>query len=278
MTHTHQLKCKHTHSSVDVDSALCVANRTIAPYECSFPYHEFIRDEMKKTAASRTRSAVFETLHLAHIMTETNRGIIAGMNRGGKDKWKDYLLSCVDTDGMEHDVHMALRLEYQDGTRKKATQDYHGSGRPHTHALVFLDRPDLLNAPGNISASIPNAEKEPDMNSYVRASQIDRDGVTPFQVNEGETVFSGDRWQLHHSEVDNAQGVRGYFPDVLESLKCHQDVQVAEERSGVLRAYCCKYVSKFSNSFADDLLNDSASGEFVPDVAYVASVSLSCAL
>ena len=117
-----------------------MANRTIAPYECSFPYHEFIRDEMKKTAASRARSAVFETLHLAHIMTETNRGIIAGMNRTGRLKWKDYLLSCVDADGMEHDVNMAQRLEYQDGTRKKATQDYHGSGRPHTYSRLGLPR------------------------------------------------------------------------------------------------------------------------------------------
>ena len=43
-------------------------------------------------------------------------------------------------------------------------------------------------------------------------------------------------------------------------LKCHQDLQLAND-NGALRSYATKYVSKFSDAMADELLNDEAAAE-----------------
>ena len=40
---------------------------TIAPYEWSFPYHDYVLDEMAKALRSRLHLPAGETLHLAHV-------------------------------------------------------------------------------------------------------------------------------------------------------------------------------------------------------------------
>ena len=50
-----------------------------------------------------------------------------------KKKSNDYqILPAFDDDGNKVDFMEFLRVEFQDGTSKLPTQDYHGSGRPHT--------------------------------------------------------------------------------------------------------------------------------------------------
>ena len=62
---------------------------------------------------------------------------------------------------------------------------------------------------------------------------------------------------LHHEPHGHASS---YFVDVMEALECHQDLQLADD-NGALRSYATKYVSKFSEAMADELLNDEAPAE-----------------
>ena len=70
-------------------------------------------------------------------------GLLTGTNqpRTRRDRcWSKHILSCKTGDGKKSTVvNFFSRLEFQDGSRKKGTQKYHGSGRPHLHCLFWLD-------------------------------------------------------------------------------------------------------------------------------------------
>lgn len=55
-----------------------------------------------------------------------------------------------------------------------------------------------------------------------------------------------------------AQGHRAFFKEILEIIKCHQDVLHGNSR-GLLLKYVAIYAPKFSDSFAREWLNDLAS-------------------
>ena len=44
----------------------------------------------------------------------------------------------------------------------------------------------------------------------------------------------------------------------MDVLKCHQDMLMASDSAGTLRAYVTKYVSKFSDAAQDEWLNGEA--------------------
>ena len=66
--------------------------------------------------------------------------------------------------------------------------------------------------------------------------------------NPGETYYDegAGHWRLHHSHEDAADGIRGYMVEVMDVLKCHQDITICDS-SGALRRYVAKYCSKFSD-------------------------------
>ena len=105
---------------------------TIAPYKRSYPYHEYLLDEMQKLLRSRMFLPAFESMHLAHTMLQICRGLVAGRGGGG-GQWTRHLLS-GELPGVDNCVNFFTRLEFQDGSKKAGTQRYHGSGRPHVHA------------------------------------------------------------------------------------------------------------------------------------------------
>jgi hypothetical protein len=51
---------------------------TFSPYEWSFPYHEYVRDEMAKELRGRLHLPVAETLHMTHVMLEMVTGLLVG--------------------------------------------------------------------------------------------------------------------------------------------------------------------------------------------------------
>ena len=53
---------------------------TFALYEWSIPYHEYVIDETTKTLAKKLRRPVVETMHLAHLLMQTNKRIFLGLN------------------------------------------------------------------------------------------------------------------------------------------------------------------------------------------------------
>eukprot|EP00974_Lingulodinium_polyedra_P112273 10860462-Lingulodinium_polyedra.AAC.1 len=60
---------------------------TKSPYEASFPYHQFLEDQLKKELRARVGLPLQETLHIAHVLTQMAAGAIAGHNckRAGRE-------------------------------------------------------------------------------------------------------------------------------------------------------------------------------------------------
>ena len=137
---------------------------TMAPFEWSEPYHEFLKDEMQKLLRRRLRLAPFETLHLAHCMTKIVSGLLTGKNKQhgerGRQTWTRHVLSCKDESGAE----AVVNFEFQDGPRKEATQTHHGSGRVHLHAMLLLDNVANIELEKVISATASDGT----LGAYVR--------------------------------------------------------------------------------------------------------------
>ena len=115
--------------------------RTRAPYERSFPYHEWVMHEQAALGRPRQHLAGAETLHMAHVLKELDRGYICGdmYNTGQAGKnWKGHVLGPEDENSNISTVVAHLtRLEFQDGKRKQASQRYHGRGTVHSHFFRF---------------------------------------------------------------------------------------------------------------------------------------------
>ena len=238
--------------------------RTRAPLERSFPYHIWILDEMAKCGKGRQELAGPETLHMAHVLKELDRGYFSGMNRrtaGRADRWwKEHLLGARDGSGTQTVVNFTSRLEFQDGKRKAATQSYHGRGTIHSHSLDFLQNMEQIGLEEKIVAVVPDKDEKPLLHGLVMDSQLDRrrSGVPP---REEPSVWDpmGEVVLLQHKEEDYALHVRPYFPEAMEVTKCHEDVQQADPHNGALLRYVATYQAKFSNAFAKEWLNDEAS-------------------
>ena len=65
---------------------------TISPYEWTFPYHEFVKDEMQKNLRSTLHLPIAETLHIAHVLMETVEGLLAGGLIQGRQRRPDDLV------------------------------------------------------------------------------------------------------------------------------------------------------------------------------------------
>ena len=115
---------------------------TRSPLEWSMPYHVWIVDAMAKTRLGRMRCALPETLHQAHLLVQVEMNFVAGSNKKAERAKKGHahqLLQLRRSDGGVVELASFIRLEFQTGKRRKITQDYHGTGRPHSHALHFVN-------------------------------------------------------------------------------------------------------------------------------------------
>ena len=238
---------------------------TIAPYVWSFPHHAWVRDEMQKELRHRLHLPIAEIKHMAHTILQIVTNLMAGM-RGTRGCDKHRLLQASTADGELIKIHCVCRLEFQDGSRKKATQDYHGSGLPHAHVLFFFDDTawDSLQLERKVCATLPPVEM-PHHRGYVLGSQLDQDRKSGWPVHMGASGYDKDFkvFRLHHTEEDCSTGLRAYFIELMDVLKCHQDLLIANDVHGMLRAYVAKYVYKFSDSAQNEWLNDAASASSI---------------
>ena len=173
---------------------------TLSPYEWSFPYHQFVLDEMSKELRDRMHLPLAETLHITHVLLQTVKGLLVGSTgHPAKDPWKRQLCQAWDEEGIQHKVHVFLRLEFQDGTRKAPTQDYHGSGRPHIHVLIFCSKAALagMDLDESVSATMPDELEDLDvLPGIVRGSQLDQHGESGWPVHEGFSGWNSDEDKL----------------------------------------------------------------------------------
>ena len=110
---------------------------------------------------------------------------------------------------------------------------------------------------GDLTSTLVLACKPRRVSPRVRGSQRDRDGESRWPLHDDLPQFDPAWRRLPHTEHDAAHGVRGYFPDVMDALRCHQDLQSRQGR-GLLLAYVAKYVAKWSDSSYDEWMSDAS--------------------
>ena len=186
-------------------------------------------------------------------MLQTVRGLLTGK----QGPWKKHILAGTREDGAPLEIQYFARLEFQDGTRKKATQGYHGSGRPHLHVLIWCDEEEKLPLATVLKATADG--EDDDFKGYVHGAQKGASGESGRQVCAEQSKWDDETltWKLRHTKEDAEAGIRTYFPDIMDALRCHQDTSICDSK-GALRAYVAKYVSKFSDSASQEWLNDFA--------------------
>ncbi|OLP77525.1 ATP-dependent DNA helicase PIF1 [Symbiodinium microadriaticum] len=230
--------------------------RTRAPYERTFPYHRWILHEQEVLGRPRQHLAGAETLHMAHVLLQLDKGYFCGaMARAGRAdrNWKEHLLGPAAGDGTSTVVAHATRLEFQDGKRKRGTQKYHGRG-----SLDFLENMESIGLDSKVQATIPSKDTEPLLHGLVTDSQCDyKDSGLPVREEPSAWDPDGQKVLLHHTEDDKDAKVRAYFKDTMEVTKCHEDVQQGDGNGAVLR-YVSTYNMKFSNSMNADWLSTAA--------------------
>ena len=239
--------------------------KTWAPYEWSAPYHRWILDALQKGHRSRQHLAGPETLHLTHIMTEMFREWVHGgaVKHGPSSKrWSTSTLRTSPATSTSI-LNFAARVEFQDGKRKLPSQAYHGRETPHLHGLTFADSLQGLPLDTRLRADAP-AEGHP-LRGYVLDGQTGRTG-SGWPVHAGPTTMTPDgHFQLHHTELDSDMGIRAYDSEELDVMKFHQDNVVPNEHlsgRGLLLRYVATYLSKFSNSFLAEYLDDTSSSGY----------------
>ena len=201
---------------------------TFAPWELSFPYSEFLLDELRKQLRTRYGAPAHETLHITHCMLEAVRGFMAGGAGGleSKAKWARYLLQGHEEGKPGGCFHFFTRLEFQDGSKKAGAQRYHGSGRPHLHVLFWLDRPERIDWGRRALAQLPDKNLAPGLAAFAQGSQEDREGESRWPVWAGRSHWdlTTDRLRLRHSAKAAKAGLRAFFPDLMDCFRCHQDL------------------------------------------------------
>jgi len=223
---------------------------------------------MAKAYATRLQLPMAETLHIVSTFKEIVRGVLTGWNQRNDNPnvkrirmdrtWTEHILA--DKSGSQSTVITYFgRFEFQDGKRKEGTQKYHGSGRPHLHLLVWLQHVEAIQLENQLSATVGAEDDctDPFTSGYVTgdATTPGKSGCAVFEGNSGWD-YEDHKFRLRHTETDYCDGRRTYFTNLMEALKCHQDVQIVDsDREGrwILGRYVGTYVAKFSDSMAQDI-------------------------
>ena len=158
-------------------------------------------------------------------------------------------------------VTMFARLEFQDGKRKRCAanqrQSYHESGRTHFHLLVWLENVSSIDLPSVVSASLP--ENNEPLKQIVLSSQQSYTGSGwPARGDDSAWDRESRLLMLKHTKHDHDKGIRAFMPDVIGGMRSHMDVLASDGRGMFLRCVA-GYVPKFSDSFAQQWLDDEAS-------------------
>ncbi|CAE8592102.1 unnamed protein product, partial [Polarella glacialis] len=244
---------------------------TRSPLEWSFPYHVAVVNTMEKARRGRMLLPVHETLHQTHVLTQVGLNFEGGHNKPAERAKKGHeqqLLKLRRPDGGQVKLTSFQRVEFQDGKRKAPTQDYHGSGRAHSHSLEFVGKEnraaDLAALKLDLCVSASGSSGDVFVDGYVQASQKDRQGRTPFPLHEGESHFDTEagRYVLRHTKQDVEDGIRGYYPATMAVTKCHEDVQLCYDDENYT-LYTTAYAPKFSDSMRRELLNDDADADSI---------------
>ena len=234
--------------------------RTRAPYERTFPYHQWIMHEQAALGRPRMLLAVAETLHMAHVLLQLDKGYICGDKTGRQDcTWTGHVLGPADGSNTSTVVGHVTRLEFQDGKGKRATQKYHGRGTVHSHSLDHLENVEAIGLEHKLGTTVPAQDADPFLHGLVMDSQCDyKDSKLPVREEPSAWDPETKKALLQHRPEDKDLRLRTYMRPTMPITKCHEDVQQADGNGNTAR-YVATYSSKFSNSMGTEWLSGDAS-------------------
>ena len=240
--------------------------RTRAPFERTFPYHVWVMEEQAALGRPRQHLAGAESLHMAHILLQLDKGIICGdMTRTGRTdrQWAGHVLGPLDPgDPSKTVLAHVTRLEFQDGKRKPATQRYHGRGTVHSHSLDFLQCVDRIGLEEKVAATIPDKEGQPLLHGIVLDSQQDyKDSKLPIRNEPSAWNPETEMVELQHRQQDKDAHIRAYLKATMEVTKCHEDVQHGATENGRRNGAILKYVATYDMKFSSSMQTEWLQGE-----------------
>lgn len=203
---------------------------TISPFEWTFPFPPWLEQLRRQTARGPTELAIYETLHIAHIIKQYIRGYLCGSNT---NKWKQHVFAKKSDPSVSNVTNYFYRFEFQ------------RRGMLHTHILVWLD--DINDTQLNhFSATIPWKNTEESFSVY----DLQKSRTSALPVREGPTTVLNENGEsfiaFHHTQTDKGCNLRAYIPAITGSLQCSMDVQSSNGKAMLLK-YVTSYVSKCHN-------------------------------
>ena len=224
---------------------------TIATYEWSLAHDKWIRDEAHTHQAQKRYMR-----HTASCRKSQAFSLESRQTNGARSAFYDMLQVNRRSSSIFFLSYRVPRWEKRKRQEGRA-QHYHGRGSPHVHALLCLRRPRESTLLDNVSAT--ESDLSTLMTCLLKKSLESYSGSGwQVQTEPNRWVESDDVLQLRHTQHDFDNGVRAYFPILMESLRCHMDLAMSDGR-GMLLRYVAAYVPNLSFSFATDWLNDDAS-------------------
>ena len=98
---------------------------TINPYEWTFPFPQWVKNDQQLTSCRPTKQAGFETVHIAHTLEQIVCGYLCGSNDA---RWNKHVFSYENKKGRSNINTYYSRYEFQ----KRGTM--------HLHLLVWFEK------------------------------------------------------------------------------------------------------------------------------------------
>lgn len=231
---------------------------TVAPgaFDTTWPVH--LHDSWLKSCKPMLATGILESCHLLHVLQEIIRGYLVG----GKQELRGCCTASPFQNGSACKVLCwAARVEFQDGTRRRTDQTYHGTGLPHVHAIFWLSAAERSKVAAAISADIGATEPA---RAAVLRQQRSSDSSGKLSTAESHWVWTGAEWNLVPKRGLEAchAGIRTYLVPLLLARLGHQDISMVRNSAGVCQymSKLCAYVTKVSDTLDPEWLSFTKSG------------------
>lgn len=202
---------------------------------------------------------VLESLHLLHILKEVLRGYLVGgaSSLRGSSSAPLFFSSTGGTVRA-----WAARIEYQEGLRTGRPQLYHGTGLPHIHVVVWLQKAENTSLArwlrADVTATGPLRQAALAQQKSKQPAGGEQSEPSHWRLNDNGA------WELvllRNAEAVSL-GCRMYASPLALAYVGHQDIQFLHAGTSVSRymAKMCAYVTKGCTSMGDEWASHCPSG------------------
>ncbi len=195
------------------------------------PFHIMSGSWMSRRLwAARQHLAGAETLHMAHILLQLDKGIICGdmtWSSRADRQWTGHVLGPADpTDTTKTVLAHVTRLELQDGKRKPDKD-----GQPLLHGIVLDSQQDY------------------------------KDSKLPIRSGPSAWNPETEMLELQHRQEDKDAHIRAYLKATMEVTKWHEDVQQGATENGRRNGAILRNVATYDMKFSSFMQTEWLQGE-----------------